>query len=132
MAGIKAKERLNYIDNIVSTYEGKDLDWYKKVLFKNPHFKDGELTPHELRVLNRAMLSSEDGERYTSEGGSVGDIDDNTVGGFDEFIGRAEKFVDDISDEGLAFLMSLSMDKVEMLMQIVKEEHGYRNDPRDY
>ena len=57
MAGIKAKERLNYIDNIVSTYEGKDLDWYKKVLFKNPKFKDGELTPYELHVLKRAMSS---------------------------------------------------------------------------
>ena len=60
MRGIKAKERLNYIDNIVSTYEGKDLDWYKKVLFKNPQFKDGDLTPYELKVLKRAMLSSED------------------------------------------------------------------------
>ena len=55
MAGIKAKERLNYIDNIVSTYEGKNLDWDKKVLFKNPKFKDGDLTPHELEVLKRAM-----------------------------------------------------------------------------
>jgi len=62
MAGIKAKERLNYIDNIVSTYEGKDLDWYKKVLFKNPKFKDGDLTDYELDVLERAIQSSEDNE----------------------------------------------------------------------
>ena len=68
MAGIKAKERLNYIDNIVSTYEGKDLDWYKKVLFKNPRFKDGDLTPYELLVLKRAMLSSEDGEGKYDDG----------------------------------------------------------------
>lgn len=68
MAGIKAKERLNYIDNIVSTYEGKDLDWYKKVLFKNPRFKDGDLTPYELKVLKRAMLSSEDGEGKYDDG----------------------------------------------------------------
>jgi len=73
MKGIKAKERLNYIDNIVSTYEGKDLDWYKKVLFKNPQFEDKELTPYELKVLNRAMLSSEDNEH---KDGSDGEFDD--------------------------------------------------------
>jgi len=55
MKGIKAKERLNYIDNIVFTYEGKDLDWYKKIFFKNPLFKDKKLTPYELEVLQRAM-----------------------------------------------------------------------------
>jgi len=58
MKGIKAKERLNYIDNIVSTYEGKDLNWYKKVLFKNPRFKDKKLTPYELKALKRAMKES--------------------------------------------------------------------------
>lgn len=62
MKGIKAKERLNYIDNIVSTYEGEDLDWYKKALFKNPMFKDEKLTPYELKVINRATSSSEDAE----------------------------------------------------------------------
>jgi len=58
MKGIKAKERLNYIDNIVSTYEGKDLNFYKKILFKNPRFKDKKLTPYELKVLKRAMKES--------------------------------------------------------------------------
>lgn len=82
---------------------------------------------NDLASLAGGVLNESHDQRSAQE-----DIDDNTVGGFDEFIGRAEKFVDDISDEGLAFLMSLSMDKVEMLMQIVKEEHGYRNDPRDY
>ena len=58
MKGIKAKERLNYIDNIVSTYEGKDLGWYKKILFKNPRFKDEQLTPYELKVLKDTYTAS--------------------------------------------------------------------------
>jgi len=75
MKGIKAKERLNYIDNIVFTYEGKGLDWYKKVLFKNPLFKDKKLTPYELKVLNRAMLSSEDNEHKDGSDGKFNDGD---------------------------------------------------------
>jgi len=57
---------------------------------------------------------------------------DSTVGELDEFVGKAEKFVDEISDDGLEFLMNLGMHQVETLMQVVKDEHGYRNAPRDY
>ena len=52
-----------------------------------------------------------------------------TVGHFDQFIDKAEKFVDAIGDSELEFLMNLSKSQFEALMQIVKEEHGYRNAP---
>jgi DnaJ-domain-containing protein 1 len=55
MKGIKAKERLNFIDNIMSTYEGKSLAFYKKILKKNSKFKDGKLTPYELSIIKREM-----------------------------------------------------------------------------
>ena len=60
------------------------------------------------------------------------DVEDGeTVGDFDQFIERAEKFVDAIGDSELEFLMSVGKDKFEALMQIVKDEHGYRSAPRD-
>lgn len=55
MKGIKNSERLNYIDNIVFTYAGKDLDWYMNKLFEDPRFEDKKLTPYELSRLKRAM-----------------------------------------------------------------------------
>ena len=55
MKGIKAKERLNFIDNIMSTYEGKSLAFYKKMLKKSSKFKDGKLTPYELSIIKREM-----------------------------------------------------------------------------
>ena len=55
--------------------------------------------------------------------------DGETVGHFDQFIEKAEKFVDAIGDSELEFLMNLSTRQFEVLMQIVKEEHGYRNAP---
>jgi len=69
MKGIKAKERLNFIDNIMSTYEGKSLDFYKKALNKSPHFKDGKLTPYELFTIEREMKRHEDAENcpYSDE-----------------------------------------------------------------
>ena len=57
--------------------------------------------------------------------------DGETVGHFDQFIEKAEKFVDAIGDSELEFLMNLGKHQFEMLMQIVKDEHGYRNAPRD-
>ena len=57
---------------------------------------------------------------------------DSTVGEFDEFLGKAEKFVDEIGDDGLEFLINLGMHQVETLMQVVKDEYDYRNAPRDY
>lgn len=76
MKGIKAKERLNYIDNIVFTYEGRDLDWYKKVLFKNPQFKDKKLTPYELKVLERAMKESAELDEESENEPLAKDTDD--------------------------------------------------------
>ena len=55
MKGIKAKERLNFIDNIMSTYEGKSLAFYEKMLKKSSNFKDGKLTPYELSIIKREM-----------------------------------------------------------------------------
>ena len=57
--------------------------------------------------------------------------DGETVGHVDQFIEKAEKFVDAIGDSELEFLMNLSTRQFEVLMQIVKEEHGYRNAPRN-
>lgn len=62
MKGIIAKKRLNYIDNIMSTYEGKSLDFYKKAFNKSPYFKDGKLTPYELFTIEREMKRHEDAE----------------------------------------------------------------------
>ena len=59
-----AEERLNHIDNLIQIVSAsgldKDLDWYKKVLFLNPEFKDGNLTPSELKVLKQAMEEDAD------------------------------------------------------------------------
>ena len=55
MKGIKAKERLNYIDNIMFTYPGKSLAFYKEALKKSSRFNDGKLTPYELFTIKREM-----------------------------------------------------------------------------
>ena len=62
MKGIKAKERLNFIDNIMFTYPGKSLAFYKKALKKSSHFKDGKLTPYELFTIKREMKRHMDAE----------------------------------------------------------------------
>lgn len=57
--------------------------------------------------------------------------DGETVSDFDQFIEKAERFVDAIGDSELEFLMNLGKHQFEILMQVVKDEHGYRNAPRD-
>ena len=56
---------------------------------------------------------------YAEDGESVGD--------FDEFIGKAEKFVDEIGDDGLEFLANLRKDQFEVLMDVVSDQRGYRD-----
>ena len=56
--------------------------------------------------------------------------DGETVGDFDQFIEKAEKFVDAIGDSELEFLMNLGKHQFEILMQVVKDEHGYRSAPK--
>ena len=53
--------------------------------------------------------------------------EDESVGDFDEFIGKAEKFVDEIGDDGLEFLANLHKDQFEVLMDVVSDQRGYRN-----
>ena len=53
--------------------------------------------------------------------------EDESVGDFDEFIGKAEKFVDTLSDDQLEFMMSLSLDNIETLMSVIGDESGYRS-----
>lgn len=53
--------------------------------------------------------------------------EDESVGDFDEFIGKAEKFVDAIGDAELEFLVNISKEQFEVLMDVVKDQHGYRS-----
>tara|TARA_R110001599_G_scaffold7901_3_gene38039 strand:- start:452 stop:1003 length:552 start_codon:yes stop_codon:yes gene_type:complete len=53
--------------------------------------------------------------------------EDESVGDFDEFIGKAEKFVDEIGDDGLEFLANLRKDQFEVLMDVVSDQRGYRD-----
>jgi len=64
-----------------------------------------------------------------------GEIHDAKVGTLEEdaehnnssFYNEAEKFADSIGDRELNFLMNLSKDQFETLMEVIKDEHGYRN-----
>ena len=53
--------------------------------------------------------------------------EDESVGDFDEFIGKAEKFVDAIGDAELEFLVNISKEQFEVLMDVVKDQHAYRS-----
>ena len=74
--------------------------------------------------------------QYQDENRGIGEEepqaeDGETVGDFDQFIEKAERFVDAIGDSELEFLMNLGKHQFEILMQVVKDEHGYRSAPRD-
>ena len=77
------------------------------------------------RMLNEAHY----GEEHAPIEAKLGHSEDGgTVGDFDQFIDNAEKFVDAIGDSELEFLMTLGKDKFEEFMQVVKDQHGYRNE----
>ena len=63
--------------------------------------------------------------------GEIEPEEDESVGEFDEFIEKVEKFVDAIGDDELEFLSTLRKDQFEVLMDVVSDQVGYR-DRTDY
>ena len=92
---------------------------------------DGSGIIHDAEV---GTLEEDDNDQYAPEDapeddqfGGMEPEEDESVGDFDEFIGKAEKFVDEIGDDGLEFLANLHKDQFEVLMDVVSDERGYRN-----
>ena len=84
-------------------------------------------------AVSKVFSEQHDPTREVKDGETVGHVDQFIDKAEDQyqFIDKAEKFVDAIGDSELEFLMNLSTRQFEVLMQIVKEEHGYRNAPRN-
>lgn len=57
----------------------------------------------------------------------VGALEEDAEHNNSSFYNEAEKFADSIGDRELNFLMNLSKDQFETLMEVIKDEHGYRN-----
>jgi hypothetical protein len=90
----------------------------------------------ESYIKNKAL--TEDNDQYAPEDapeddqfGEIEPEEDESVGEFDEFIEKAEKFVEAIGDDELAFLSTLRRDQFEVLMEVVSDQVGYR-DKTDY
>jgi len=71
------------------------------------------------RYTQTKILSEDMNDGYAPEDESVGD--------FDEFIGKAEKFADALGDAELKFLHTLRDDQFPVLMDFIKDEVGYRD-----
>jgi hypothetical protein len=79
------------------------------------------------KVLNESYEQEEAPPHMGAEG-DVHPAEDESLGEFDEFVKKAEVFVDNLGDAGLVFLMNLGKHQFETFMQIVKDEHGYRDE----
>jgi hypothetical protein len=86
----------------------------------------------ESYIKNKAL--TEDNDQYAPEDapeddqfGEIEPEEDESVGEFDEFIEKAEKFVEAIGDDELAFLSTLRRDQFEVLMEVVSDQVGYRD-----
>ena len=77
------------------------------------------------KVLNDSYEQEEEPPHRGAEG-DVHPAEDESVGEFDEFVEKAEKFVYNIEDAELDFLMNLGKHQFETFMQIVKDAHDYR------
>ena len=79
------------------------------------------------KVLNESYEQEEEPPHKGAEG-DVHPAEDESVGEFDEFVKKAEVFVDNLENGELVFLMDLGKHQFETFMQIVKDEHGYRRE----
>ena len=86
------------------------------------------------RYTQTRILSEDMNDQYAPEDapeddqfGGMEPEEDESVGDFDEFTGKAEKFADALGDAELKFLHTLRDDQFPVLMDFIKDEVGYRD-----